>query len=180
MGDDHMLENGMETCNCSKKSCIRHGKCRECMEYHRLDNKRVPYCKRNRMSIKKILMFSTFGILLIALLAGIGVYSTVKIMGNKYPEVSGMVINNVELSQIKDGTYTGEFSYGKSTYGVVVVIKNGKYHSISVNSNRNDKYSKRAQTIIERIIEEQSLNVEVISGATRSSKAILKAIENAL
>lgn len=174
-----MLENGSEVCNCTKKGCIRHGKCKECIEYHRVNNKRLPYCKRKKINLKKLLIFCVFGIVLMALLIGIGIYSTVKIMENKYPEVSGMIIKDINLSLIDDGVYKGEFSYGKSFYDVRVIIEKGKYRYIEVNSNREDKYSKRAEAIVERIIDEQSLNVEVISGATRSTKAILKAIENA-
>jgi len=110
----------------------------------------------------------------------IGIYSTMKIMSSKYPEVSQMTINNIDLSIVDDGVYKGKFSYGKTAYEAEVVVKNGVYYSIKVSSNRDDKFSKRAEAIVERIIENQSLNVEVISGATRSSKAILKAIENAL
>jgi len=37
----------------------------------------------------------------------------------------------------------------------------------------------KAEAIIPRVIEAQSLDVDVVSGATGSSKAILKAIEDA-
>lgn len=45
-----MLENGMEVCNCKKKSCERHGKCSECLEYHK-QNKRDAYCKRKNILV---------------------------------------------------------------------------------------------------------------------------------
>lgn len=46
-----MLENGCEVCNCKKTNCIRHGKCKECIEYHnqfyeRAGFKRVTVFKR--------------------------------------------------------------------------------------------------------------------------------------
>lgn len=41
-----MLENGLSECPCIKKKCARHGKCSECMEYHRLNKRHPPYCKR--------------------------------------------------------------------------------------------------------------------------------------
>lgn len=40
-----LLENGMETCNCPRSRCERHGKCAECMEHHK-NEKHPPYCKR--------------------------------------------------------------------------------------------------------------------------------------
>lgn len=45
-----MLENGSNICSCKKKTCIRHGKCSECIEYHR-KSKRLPYCKRPKFSL---------------------------------------------------------------------------------------------------------------------------------
>ncbi|GEM_PF-2519905 len=44
-----MLENGSDFCNCKKTSCIRYGKCSECIEYHK-DSKNPPYCKRPKSS----------------------------------------------------------------------------------------------------------------------------------
>ncbi|QNU67388.1 hypothetical protein EHE19_002280 [Ruminiclostridium herbifermentans] len=40
-----IFENGLEECPCKKKGCERHGKCFECLEYHKL-RKRPAYCKR--------------------------------------------------------------------------------------------------------------------------------------
>ena len=39
---------------------------------------------------------------------------------------------------------------------------------------------KKAENIVSRIINRQSLDVDVVSGATISSIAIIKAVENAL
>ncbi|MDP4177168.1 MAG: hypothetical protein Q8900_02355 [Bacillota bacterium] len=43
-----MLENGLEKCSCKKKKCERHGKCTECIEFHKT-NKYEPYCKRKKI-----------------------------------------------------------------------------------------------------------------------------------
>ena len=43
-----MLENGKNICTCKKTKCERHGKCKECIEYHN-NSKRLPYCKRNKL-----------------------------------------------------------------------------------------------------------------------------------
>jgi len=42
-----MKENGLEECICKKRSCERHGKCDECIEFHKT-NKREPYCKKKK------------------------------------------------------------------------------------------------------------------------------------
>ncbi|MDP4091726.1 MAG: hypothetical protein Q8920_00015 [Bacillota bacterium] len=41
-------------CDCPKKNCPRHGKCTECEAYH-LQGKRLPYCKREKGFLKKLL-----------------------------------------------------------------------------------------------------------------------------
>lgn len=42
-----MLENGSEICSCKKTKCVRHGHCKECMEYHAEKNS-LPRCKREK------------------------------------------------------------------------------------------------------------------------------------
>jgi hypothetical protein len=46
-----VLENGLEQCNCKKKNCERHGKCKECIEYHTNNSRYLPYCKRTKHNI---------------------------------------------------------------------------------------------------------------------------------
>ena len=42
-----MLESGLEKCNCKKTKCVRHGNCKECIDYHSQSKRYpVPYCKR--------------------------------------------------------------------------------------------------------------------------------------
>lgn len=45
-----MLENGYEECPCKKKGCEIHGKCFECLEYHK-QKKRQAYCKRKNIAV---------------------------------------------------------------------------------------------------------------------------------
>lgn len=50
-----MLENGCEVCNCKKTKCIRHGKCKECIEHHnRTKSLSPPYCKRPPKKVRKL------------------------------------------------------------------------------------------------------------------------------
>ncbi len=48
-----ILENGLEKCSCKKKSCVRHGKCAECLKYHKENPKYLPYCKRPKKKTEK-------------------------------------------------------------------------------------------------------------------------------
>jgi len=91
-----------------------------------------------------------------------------------------MEIHNVDLNNLENGTYTGEFAYGHYTYRVEVGIKDHIIEKINVTHGRNSEKAKAAEGVIEEIISEQKIDVEAISGATTTSKAILKAVELAL
>ncbi|HYE83068.1 MAG TPA: FMN-binding protein [Clostridia bacterium] len=90
-----------------------------------------------------------------------------------------MPIESVNLDGINDGVYRGSFTYGSFTYEVEVGIKGHNIEKIDVISNRDTKYARKAEGVIGRVLEKQSLDVNVVSGASTTSKALLKAIENA-
>ena len=81
----------------------------------------------------------------------------------------------------KDGTYYGSgrgFS-GDST--VTIEIKNKKIiKALLIETADDEAFISRAIVILDRIVAEQNTNVDVVSGATYSSKGILSAVQNAL
>lgn len=95
--------------------------------------------------------------------------------------VRKMTIYEVDLSALKDGTFPGDFTYGGFRYEVEVVVRDHKIERVNVLRNREDSdYARKAEGVIDKVIKTQSLKVDVVTGATTTSKAILKAIENAL
>ena len=62
---------------------------------------------------------------------------------------------------------------------VSVTVKDNKITDITLLNHKNER-GKPAEVIPEKVLKAQSLQVDTISGATNSSKVILKAIENAL
>ncbi len=94
--------------------------------------------------------------------------------------VRNMTINDIKLDTISDGVYHGNFTYGGFTYVTETVVKNHKIENINVIQNRKSKFAKKAEGVIPKILQGQTLKVDVVSGATTTSKAILKAIENSL
>ena len=86
---------------------------------------------------------------------------------------------NVELSEIKDGEYLGSYDAGLVKVEVEVLIESDKIKEVKLLKHTNGKGDK-GETVIDNIIENQSLQVDTIAGATISSKAIIKAVENAL
>jgi len=87
-----------------------------------------------------------------------------------------------DLTQIADGVYRGNYDLSGTPVKVTldVIIQNSKITKIEIVKHFCSPIGKKAEKIIDRIIEKQSLDVDVVSGATGSSKAILKAVENAL
>ncbi len=61
-----------------------------------------------------------------------------------------------------------------------MTVKDHKIAGIKMITNRNTAYAKKAEGVIQKILEKQSPNVDTVSGASTTSKAILKAVENAL
>ncbi len=94
-------------------------------------------------------------------------------------QVDDIKIESVDLSRVPDGTYIGNAEVLWVAAEVKVIVKDHKIVNIDLIKHKNER-GKNAEVIPEKVVEAQSLQVEAISGATNSSKVILKAIENAL
>ena len=81
-----------------------------------------------------------------------------------------------------DGVYRGEYNIRGTPVKVVldVSMQNGSITKINIIDHTASAIGKQAEQIIPQIIFHQSLDVDTVSGATASSKGILKAVENAL
>ena len=88
-------------------------------------------------------------------------------------------VKNINLMEMDDGVYKGSYSAFPVSVIVDVTIKDHKITEIGLVEHSNGQ-GKPAEVITQKVIEEQSLDVDSISGATYSSKVILKAIEDAL
>lgn len=93
--------------------------------------------------------------------------------------MSNAKIENVDLSAISDGEYLGEYSAFPISVEVKVAVINNQMAKITILEHRNGQ-GKPAESIVDTVVQSQSLNVDSVSGATYSSKVILKAIEDAL
>jgi Uncharacterized protein conserved in bacteria len=83
------------------------------------------------------------------------------------------------LVEIKDGTYPGSCDNGLVKVLVEVLVKNHSIVEVRILKHDNG-LGKAAEVITDKVVQRQSVEVDAISGATLSSKTILKAIENAL
>lgn len=97
-------------------------------------------------------------------------------------ETKKVSIGSLDLSKIKDGTYEGEGNGFRGKVKVAVTVKAHKMTAIKVLSTSDDTaYFNRASSgVIKALLAKQSLDIDVVSGATYSSKGIIAAVKNAL
>ncbi len=87
----------------------------------------------------------------------------------------------VTNSLYKDGTYEGVAEGFRGKIYVSVTVKSDIIESVVVTKHRDDrKWYNRAKSIINDILNKQSTDVKVISGATYSSQGIKDAVKAAL
>lgn len=84
-----------------------------------------------------------------------------------------------DLRAMNDGDFTGAYRSGVVSATVEVALRDHRITSIRILKHFNGQ-GQAAETIVNDVITAQSLEVDAISGATISSKVILKAIETAL
>ncbi len=93
--------------------------------------------------------------------------------------ISEIVISNPNISKLPDGVYEGSYNAILVAADVSVTVEGKKIKEIKLNKHKNERGLK-AEAITDKVIAAQSLEVDAVSGATNSSRVILKAIDNAL
>lgn len=116
------------------------------------------------------------GILVIAI---IGAYFGIKSIESNLNKLMDLKISNVDISKVTDGTYSGSYKTLPIIAEVKVTIKNHEITGIELVKHRTGQGAP-AEIIPSKVVEAQTLEVDAVTGATYSSKVILKAIENAL
>ena len=93
-------------------------------------------------------------------------------------EETKQVKGNFDLA---DGCYKGSGTGFAGTVSVSVEIKDKSIVAINILSTQDDEaFFNRAKGVIDKIIAGQTLDVDVVSGATYSSNGIISAVKNAL
>jgi uncharacterized protein with FMN-binding domain len=124
--------------------------------------------------------FSVLGIIfvIIILIIFVLIVGYIKVQSD-LKELTALEIQDVDLSQIEDGYYEGSYNVFPIAVEVNVYVKNHEIIDIKILKHTNGQGGS-AEKITEHIMKLQSLDVDAISGATYSSKIIIKAVENAL
>lgn len=129
-----------------------------------------------KRSGKKIILCTVMSAILIVFIC---FFIYLKNVSDYKQSVSNITFEEIDISDIPNGVYTGEcnvdFIYAK----VEVTIQDGQIIDIVILEHKNER-GEAAEAVIGKIITEQKVDVDAISGATNSSKVLKKAVENAL
>ena len=129
-----------------------------------------------KISTKKMISFIILLLLLIALICGV-VY--LKKVTDYKQAVGETTFGEIDIADVSNGIYIGEYDVNFIYAKVEVTVEDGEIVSINILEHRHER-GNAAETVIEKIIDEQKIDVDAISGATNSSTVIKKAVENAL
>lgn len=89
--------------------------------------------------------------------------------------------DGIDLASIEDGSYTGTYDFKRWTNTLTVNVKDHQIVSIDVVDDVGAAgITNCAEETFRRVIEAQSTQVDAVAGVTVTSKAYLKAIEDAL
>lgn len=121
--------------------------------------------------------------LIIIAVLGIGGAIGWPYLSKEHNEAKNLPLNGVDFSRLNDGTYIGVYEGGMYKWRankVQVTVSSGKVTDIKIQEHKENQSAEFTGKLYDRVIKAQSLQVDTISGATLTSKAYLKAVENAL
>ncbi len=132
------------------------------------------------MSNKKHILMMGLAILsLVLILGGFLIFKILRDAEVGMAQLSQLEFNDIELDNVSDGQYFGEYEVFPISARVVVTVKNHVITEITLLEHKTGQ-GQNAKEILDKIIDAQSIEVDVISQATYSSIVIQKAIEIAL
>lgn len=125
--------------------------------------------------MKKLLIILG-GLVLVVVIIAVVFYQITQDGLNKLADIT---LNDLNLDQVADGIYNGSYSVFPVSVEVTVTVSDHIITEIDITKHDNGQ-GQAGEAIIEDVLEAQSLEVDVISGATYSSKVILLAIQDVL
>lgn len=125
---------------------------------------------------KQVVIFAMSAVMLIALV-GLAIY--LKGIFDYKQAVKNITFQSIDVTKVVDGTYTGECDVNVIYAKVQVTVHSGKIINIAILEHKNDR-GQAAEAVVSKIVDEQRIEVDAVSGATNSSLVLKKAVENAI
>ena len=122
---------------------------------------------------KKKILLTVLGILA-AVIAGFVLFLSIGLGLKNAP------VKAIDVSKIPDGTYTGELRGSRFANKLEATLSGGRIVNIRILSDMMVVIPGVSSQIFSAVMEDQSLQADSVSGATVTSKAYLKSLENAL
>ena len=119
-------------------------------------------------------------IVLIPLIIIIGIAILFFVASSGLKEMKSLNIETVELGEIPDGSYTGNFKEYRWDCTVLVTVSDHLITDVKITAGNVQMSEDMLSELKLKVISKQSPDVDAVSGATVSCKAFLKAVENAL
>jgi uncharacterized protein with FMN-binding domain len=101
----------------------------------------------------------------------------------EHQEARNIEISEIDFSILQDGSYRGYYEGGMYRWReneCEVRVLTGSVTEIQLLTSTAEYTNAFLDTLYNRVIKQQTLQVDVVSGSTLDSKACLKAIEDAL
>lgn len=120
-----------------------------------------------------------YGSLIILVVIALHIFMVINSLAEYKSAINNISFDDIKISDVSDGQYEGECDAGYIYARVRVTVQSGSITNIELIEHQNERGTP-AEVITNKMIEEQKVDVDAISGATNSSKVIKKAVENAL
>ncbi len=130
---------------------------------------------RKRGGLMKVLIGVGVAFLILVLAFGVMVLIT----EGQRREDRNLVIADVDFSQVPDGTYRGSYA-GWNQFDVLVTVAGGTVTDIKIAEDSRNPSTAVTDEVVGLIVSGQSLDLDAVSGATVTTNALLKAVEQAL
>ena len=122
---------------------------------------------------KKAIFVIAAAVVIPAVIMGAGIIHSVL-------SVRNMEISEADISSLPDGVYRGREDYLGFTCNAEVTVRGHRIEDVKLSEDRTDAWVEKAKGVGAEVVKKQSLKVDAVTGATITSKAMLKAIEKAL
>ena len=126
--------------------------------------------------MKKILKYLGFGLLGLFI---VGV-SAVFYLSRGIEEGQQLTLSPINLTSVEDGVYRGQFDFKRWSNTLEVTVFNHQITEINIIDDVQFVKEGVSKELFKKIIDEQAIPDDLVSEATITSKAYMKAIEDAL